>query len=119
MGTPQDPMCPDPDDVCLITNEGVLILCLPICDPLLQNCGMNEGCYLVDGVTITCGPDSSGDAGMYGDPCEYDNVCDPGLYCAPAETVPDCMGSSGCCSEWCDTTVADPDAQCSGMAGGQ
>jgi hypothetical protein len=73
----------------------------------------------VDGVTITCGPDASGDGGVYGDPCEYDNVCDPGLYCAPAEAVPGCQGSIGCCSEWCDTTAQNPNSQCSGEAGGQ
>jgi hypothetical protein len=119
-GTPQDPMCTDPDDVCLITNEGVLILCLPICDPILQDCpGNMEGCYLVDGITITCGPDASGMGGVYGDPCEYDNVCDPGLYCAPADEVPNCQGSVGCCSQWCDLTVPNASSLCGGFADGQ
>ncbi len=118
-GSPASPECEDPGDVCLITNEGSLILCLPICDPILQNCGTNEGCYLVDGITITCGPDSSGAGGIYGDPCEFDNSCDPGLYCAPADTVPDCVGAAGCCSQWCDLTTSDPSSVCGGLAGGQ
>ena len=35
---------------------------------------------------FTCVPDASGEMGVYGDPCEYINVCDPGLFCASAES---------------------------------
>jgi len=119
-GTPDAPICSDPEAVCAITNMGSLILCLSTCDPILQNCpGATEACYLLDGVTITCGPDASGNAGVWGDPCEFDNVCDPGLLCSPSETVPDCQGSYGCCTEWCDVTLPNPESQCTGAAMGQ
>lgn len=117
-GTADTPMCEDPGDICSITNEGVLILCLPVCDPVLQDCAEGEGCY-PDLEAFTCAPDYSGEAGAYGDPCEYIGVCNPGLFCAFPEEVPGCTGSTGCCSEFCD--LADPagDAQCMGQAEGQ
>jgi hypothetical protein len=118
MGSAEAPSCENPDESCLITNEGVIILCLPICDPILQDCGERQGCYLVDGVTISCGPDSSGADGAYGFPCEYDNSCDPGLFCALGDAVPACTGGRGCCTEWCDLEAADPLAACTGRADG-
>jgi hypothetical protein len=110
-GSENNPVCPDPDTGCSITNEGVLILCLPYCDPLLQDCSDSEACY-PEPNGFFCSPDASGKMGMYGDPCEYLNVCDPGLFCADAVNVPDCAGAIGCCSEYCDTS--DPMAVCMG-----
>jgi hypothetical protein len=94
------------------------VLCLPACDPLLQDCAAGQACYGIQDV-FTCVPDASGEMGVYGDPCEYINVCDPGLFCAGAEAVPNCAGSLGCCSEFCDLGSDQGDAQCSGAAGGQ
>ena len=54
----------------------------------------------------------SGDAGAYGDPCEFLNVCDSGLLCVSSSNVPGC-GSPGCCTEFCDVNVPAGD-QCSG-----
>ena len=42
-GTPENPQCP-PYTHCPIVAEGVLNLCLPMCDPLLQDCMENETC---------------------------------------------------------------------------
>ncbi|MBX7083628.1 MAG: ribulose phosphate epimerase [Nannocystaceae bacterium] len=112
MGTEAAPVCPDPDTGCSITNNGVLILCLPFCDPLLQDCSMTEACY-PEPNGFFCSPDASGEMGGFGDPCEFLNVCDPGLFCADAATVPDCNGSTGCCSEYCD--ISDPGATCMGQ----
>ncbi len=110
-GSEANPICSDPDTGCSITNNGVLILCLPFCDPLLQDCAEGEACY-PEPNGFFCSPDAGGEEGAFGDPCEYLNVCDPGLFCADAATVPDCAGSTGCCSEYCDTS--DPDAVCMG-----
>ncbi|MBK8238818.1 MAG: ribulose phosphate epimerase [Deltaproteobacteria bacterium] len=112
MGTEAAPVCPDPATGCSITNNGVLILCLPYCDPLLQDCGTEEACY-PEPNGFFCSPDAGGETGGFGDPCEFLNVCDPGLFCADAATVPNCMGSTGCCSEYCDTS--DPAATCMGQ----
>jgi hypothetical protein len=104
MGTEDAPFCDDPDNACSITNEGVLILCLPTCDPLLQDCGDGQACYPeING--FICSPDASGEQGAIGDGCEYLNVCDPGGACYTADAWPGgCGGSSGCCIPFCDLT---------------
>jgi hypothetical protein len=118
-GSDTDPTCEDPDTTCVIANNGVLILCLQVCDPLLQECPEGQACYPVN-TDFACAPDASGpDLGAYGDPCEYINACDPGLFCGDAAIVPDCAGASGCCSEFCDIEDPQGAAQCSGAGGGQ
>ena len=102
MGSADAPFCSDPQALCQIANDGVLPICLPSCDPLLQDCpGVDYACLpLNDG--FVCIPDGSGpDAGADGDPCEYANACDPGLFCATADFVPGCK-TAGCCSSFCD-----------------
>src|SRR5690606_6956050 len=48
--------CPD-GSTCSITANAVLILCLPTCDPLIQDCqGQGEVCYPV-GDDFQCAPD--------------------------------------------------------------
>ncbi len=114
LGEQQAPLCDEPEHSCVIVNEGVLTICLPQCDPLLQTCAANEGCYPVNGEFI-CAPDASGpQLGTYGDPCEAINMCDAGLFCAAAAGVPNCQGSLGCCSDFCDLDSANPDADCNG-----
>ena len=118
-GSEANPSCDNPSTTCSITNGGSLILCLPTCDPLVQDCADGQACYGV-GNAFICAPNASGpDLGNYGDPCEYLNVCNPGLFCAGAAGVPGCQGSSGCCSEWCDLSSPDGASQCSGVGGGQ
>ncbi len=112
-GSEQNPTCSDPDTGCSVSNEGVLILCLLFCDPLLQDCSMTEACYGEEN-GFFCSPDASGgDEGGYGDACEFLNACDAGLFCAEAVSVPDCVDAAGCCSEFCDLT--DPAAMCMGQ----
>ncbi|MCX4247247.1 ribulose phosphate epimerase [Paraliomyxa miuraensis] len=120
-GDEANPICEDPDTSCAIANEGVLVLCLPNCDPLLQACPDGQACYPIQ-QAWTCAPDASGEGGVYGDPCEFINVCDPGLICLGAAAVPPgeaCEGAVGCCTEVCDLDDPAGDAQCSGQAGGQ
>jgi hypothetical protein len=117
-GSAQNPVCSDANQQCNISNDGVLVLCLNTCDPILQDCASGDqplGCYPVND-DFLCWPDFSFDLGAVGDPCEYFNVCDVGLYCAAASAVPNCIAGTGCCTEFCDVT--DPQATCSGAAGG-
>jgi hypothetical protein len=117
-GSENNPICDDPSTTCSITNDGVLILCLPNCDPLLQECDDGEACYgIIDG--YVCAPDVSGEMGAFGDPCEAINVCDPGLECMPAAGVPDCPGAMGCCTEFCDLSNPNASDECAGSSGGQ
>ncbi len=114
-GSEEDPICPA-NTVCDVTNMGVLTLCLPTCDPLLVNCKDGEICFYSNVAgSFICDFDGSGEMGAYGDPCEFINVCDPGLFCANPDNVPDCM-AGGCCSEYCD--INEPNT-CAGKDGGQ
>jgi hypothetical protein len=115
-GSAASPTCEDPKTECSISNDGVLILCLPLCNPLLQDCPDGSACYPEEAGYI-CSPDASGDQGAAGDPCEYINVCDPGLWCADATAVAGCVGGTGCCTPFCDLDAATND--CPGAAMGE
>lgn len=94
----------------------------PSCHPLEPlDCPEGQACYPIDGVW-QCAPDASGDAGAYGDPCDSDDGCDPGLACLPTNALPPglpCEGAAGCCTVLCD--FSDPDASlgCPSAADGQ
>ena len=116
-GSADKPICADPDSGCVTGADSVLNVCLAFCDPLIPACLPGEAC-VPWGDEFYCAPDASGDEGQHGDPCEMVNGCDPGLFCASVDAVPGCMGSLGCCTEFCDATMA-PDEQCTGFADGE
>ena len=89
---------------CTTCQDCALGICTPVCDPLINDCPGDDLC-LPSGESFICVLDASGEMGAYGDPCEYANACDPGLYCLSPEYVPGC-DAAGCCSPWCD--VGDP-----------
>jgi len=99
-GDHDNPTCAEPMTYCVVSANDVLRLCLPYCDPLLQDCPNGDLC-LYDGGNFSCFPDVSGDMGVFGDPCEYGNACDPGLNCLDPEYVPGCQ-AAGCCSPFCE-----------------
>jgi hypothetical protein len=117
-GDSSNPICEDPSTTCTIANDGAIVLCLPVCDPILQDCPQGQACYPVADDWV-CGPDASGEMGGYGDPCEFINVCDPGLICLGASATPNCQGAIGCCTEVCDLTDPAGDGQCTGAPQGQ
>ena len=112
VGDSSDPKCLEPAHHCV---GRTVQLCLPSCCPVEQDCEEGRACYpAVD--TFMCAPDASGESGAFGDPCEFLNVCDPGLFCTAPELVPGCVGS-GCCAPFCDLgseTCSDfhPDLEC-------
>ncbi|MEM7152266.1 MAG: hypothetical protein AAF799_05455 [Myxococcota bacterium] len=109
-GSEQWPACEDPETTCSIAGDG-LALCLPNCNPLHpDDCAEDQGCYPIN-EDWRCAPDASGKMGAYGDPCEFTNVCSPGLICGHPSFVPDCDSSVGCCTEVCD--LDEP--ECSNM----
>jgi hypothetical protein len=106
VGAEENPVCDDPEDACVdVTGEGLLPLCLPTCDPLVQDCAGDDGCY-GDGVMFVCAPDASGDGGAEGAACASMNACDPGLACVSAGLVPGCAAES-CCASFCDVELLD------------
>jgi hypothetical protein len=111
-GTAVDPMCEDACTGCW--RDGLVDLCLPACDPFLQDCGPGWGCYLGDD-TFGCMPDDSGDLGEPWTPCDDPTDCDPGTICGSSDGVPACDGAFGCCLPVCDTN--DP-SSCDGAPDG-
>jgi hypothetical protein len=118
VGDESNPQCEDPSLECPICGDSCLPLCVPMCSPLAQDCPEGSACYPAQDAW-DCAPDASGEQGGYGDPCEFLNVCDPGLICLDSSAVPACEGTFGCCSEACDTTDPAGDLQCAGAAEGQ
>jgi len=99
VGAATSAICLDPLTVLSASASGSMVLCLPSCSPLTQDCALGQACYpAVDG--FVCAPDVSGDEGAQGDSCEFPNVCDPGLLCTQRD-VGECDGA-GCCTAYCE-----------------
>lgn len=96
-GTEWYPMC-DAGFTCLLT---AVPLCIPECEPLLQNCAGNQSCvYLAD--TFACSPAPDEPKELF-ESCESLNECDPGLVCAGPEVAVECDHNSlGCCTFYCE-----------------
>ncbi len=115
IGTDEMPTCADPCDRCSVSGDGVLVLCLDDCDPLVQDCDPGQACYPVD-TYFACAPDASPEGTGIASPCEFINVCPPGMACLTADVVPGCPdGSVGCCAPFCPADGADP---CPGLLPG-
>ncbi len=107
-----------PGTHCMVANDYVINLCLPPCDPLVQDCPIDETCIPgpEDPDVFVCAIDASGDEGQAFDPCAWANVCDLGLYCGEPEAASECdPDEPGCCLAFCD--IDDPlcpgvDQQC-------
>jgi hypothetical protein len=105
-GSEVAPSCEDPAAACSISNEGVLALCLPVCDPLAQDCSVGQGCYPQGGGSgFVCSPDASDGGGVYPLECAYVNGCAPGHACLDDVALPAC--GSYCCAPYCDTSISD------------
>ncbi|MCA9649803.1 MAG: hypothetical protein KC501_07840 [Myxococcales bacterium] len=118
-GNVDAPTCDE--GLCAVYNDGNLPLCLQDCDPLLQDCGPEQLCLASPTANgFVCILDSLPfNDGGYGEPCEYVNTCDPGFFCAVQSIVAGCTNASGCCEEFCDLTVPNPDMQCTGAPMGE
>lgn len=104
-GSPNAPMCEDPDRWCPVFSDAFIPLCLLTCNPLQDDCPEGQGCYpSSDG--FTCFADASGDAGGVFEPCEYTNACAPGSLCLNVDAVAPCLGEGegvgvACCTPYC------------------
>lgn len=109
-GTEFDPVCPE-GQACSVTNEGVLTLCLPTCDPLASGCDDGEGCFPV-GQSFVCLPAPS-DEIIEPSTCYQSGGCEPGTVCVATEWLSDC-DDIGCCTPWCDVSapVCPLDTEC-------
>ncbi len=102
-GSPRAPTCAEPKTFCAVSGEGVLILCLPTCDPLASDCPEGQVCVHDGQDQFAC---ATGFPGAVGAPCEFINTCDPGLACVASSLVPDCdPAATGCCSPYCSLSA--------------
>lgn len=113
MGSDGVPVCP-PGYQCGF-GGGALAICLPWCDPLVQDCP-NSIC-VPNGEGFSCAADDSGEAGQTNDPCEFINSCDPGLACLDPEAASSACDpqTTGCCQPFCmlpDGPCPNADQQC-------
>lgn len=109
-GSPDQPVCAD-GTTCMIGNDAVLSLCLPICDPLGDDCAAGQLCILnhTTNTDFFCTADDSGAGGQLFAPCDFPDACDPGLLCADATLALECDPMSpGCCLPYCDLTMPAP-----------
>jgi hypothetical protein len=104
-GTADTPVCP-PGTFCPIMAEGSLILCIPTCDPIAQDCDEGLGCFWGSSAFLCIVPTDDIPAG---EPCGYLDDCAPGHLCADAASQPSCAGSA-CCTQFCN--LPDGDAGC-------
>jgi hypothetical protein len=103
VGPPQDLMCPVGWG-CLFS--GAIALCTKQCDPLIQDCPLDYGCYWA-GNGFDCALTAS-EAGQ-GQACDDYNDCLPGVACVAKDLVPGCQGNDpNCCTQWCDLSEPDP-----------
>jgi hypothetical protein len=115
-GTPDEPTCPEGFQ-CLIGGDGSISLCMPTCDPLLQDCDPGSACYWND-VMFTC-EETTGNVAL-GDPCVAIGDCSLGLICASASLLPNCAGDY-CCVSYCDLSAPmceQPDTECAAFFDG-
>jgi hypothetical protein len=103
IGSLDRPSCADGITQCTLSSDGLPAVCLPVCDPLAQDCAEGSGCYFVHD-RFECDPDVSGRAGAPGDACDAAGACDPGAVCVLGTAVPDCLTQT-CCAAFCDLTA--------------
>lgn len=112
-GDARDFQC-GPELECVIDDAGVFTLCLPMCNPIEQDCDSGFGCYLMnkESLGFACAPTTENIE--LGEPCDAVNDCAVGLNCVPADTMPDCAGDS-CCASFCHLampTCPQPNTEC-------
>lgn len=92
--------CEDPSAQCDPMTD-VLSVCVEPCNPLLFDCGGDDGCFPV-GDSFAC-VDAMGAAGQ-GETCGTSYACAPGHACVEAAALDGCEPGSeaGCCTTLCD-----------------
>lgn len=103
-GSEEAPTCEDAGLRC--TGSNLFFLCLPICDPLVQDCNKGDACYVQDDTTL-CTPIGSNNSGPPFQTCFFVNGCAAGLNCTDAALVGQCNAEAdACCTPFCD--LQDP-----------
>lgn len=100
-GGESHPTCGDGTS-CWFDFEGVVLVCLPSCDPLTPACADGEVCagmtFYQPGLppSFACLPAAQFQPRAYGEECRYFDVCDVNLVCVRDNDVPSCAGDRCC-----------------------
>ena len=103
----RDPMQSQAECACVFWSGYSPPFCMPMCDPIAQDCKPGRGCYPITH-RFVCLPHTVETNGEVGAPCMQPYGCRPGLLCAQAHAVSSCVGASHCCTTFCDTTDPQP-----------
>jgi hypothetical protein len=105
--------CADPDQACLQLFAGIP-QCTAACDPLdPASCESGRVCAPISSYDAASGflclPIAAVPAAESA-PCTFAHECAPGLYCAYAGDVPECINNmaDGCCVPLCDVQFSQP-----------
>lgn len=101
---------------CFVLNYGALPICMPVCDPLKQDCEDEQDACHATLDNFLCAkfrpePDSDG---TYGQSCDRVQSCAPGLTCKDASLVEACKDQeegSKCCAHICDRSKGNADCK--------
>jgi hypothetical protein len=107
-GSFADPCCIDSAWVCACGASCIPPVCLPRCDPVVQDCSRPAHSCVPVGWEFVCYV-APPDPREYGQPCTLSWDCAAGLACA-YRGAPPCSGD--CCSPYCDLSLPNtcPDA---------
>jgi hypothetical protein len=122
-GPPNGLGCPITMGKCFVTSSGILDLCLPACDPLVDPCWDGALCVPdyrggYEPVGFVCTHRGTTNPGGPGDPCGCANCCQNGALCEDPNKVGlgNCPevdpASQACCTALCDIDQPDPDLAC-------
>lgn len=98
---------------CFSFNDGALPLCELLCNPLIQDCPGDQGCYGFMTSNFVCATPAE-NAGADNDPCGVIQGCEPGLLCKTGGSG--CAADTACCTPVCDL---NGDASQCDAAGGE
>jgi hypothetical protein len=112
-GSLETPTCSEVCTACDVMFDGLVNLCLPFCNPLVQDCDRGETCR-DDDDSFHCVPQTPAEVGV-GEPCEFIDGCPAGLTCVSASLVPGCGPDGQCCTPFCD---ASTDTTCDDLIAG-
>lgn len=100
-------LCTDETASPFVDASGVLVACIPNCDPLGNDCDAGYACY-PGARSFECRPVVDKPASDVGAPCSQPWDCQAGLVCADSGALSSCEpGTGGCCTPYCD--VRDPE----------
>lgn len=109
-GSWTEPQCPV-YSYCQQPSNSAPTMCIPMCNPLTQDCAGDLSCYHGSNGIFLCGNTQGKEISK---PCGFINDCAAGLICLGAESLPDC-GGEACCTVYCDLQAGD--VQCAGFPG--